>query len=217
MSLRATFRWMRVLLAISGGSQGIRCALILLLMGSSLSLAACGVTTPAVNRAATATAGAVATSTAAAQATKAATPVLLTLQVSQQGTLAAHNARLIVTVTVTNQANAPSHIVQRGCPYPLLLLKLSDPAGNWIQNNMAINCPHSGGDVDVQTIAAGGTWTHTLDDDVSYITSLRAGIPYTITLDLLEWHQGSLDASGHPLPSELQGSDVIASAQYTFQ
>lgn len=194
-----------------------RCGLALTL----LVLAACDSSTlsgPAAHATATARAGTDAT--AAAQATRTAQPVLVAMQVIQQGTLAAGNAHLLVTFTVTNQTDQTIQLTSPGCRTPPLVFEVR--AGkqtlwsSWIPPN---GCPASM-PYDERAVSAGSTYTTTINGDLALVTrlgvpKLQAGVPYAIRGKLWIWHQGTLDQYNQS--EALSGNDLTISVPFTLR
>lgn len=195
----------------------VGCSLMLTL----LALAACGssaLSGPAAHATATARAGTDAT--AAAQATRTAQPVLVAMQVIQQGTLAAGNAHLLVTFTVTNQTDQTIQLTGPGCRTPPLVFEIRVGKhtlwASWIPPN---GCPVSGPS-DYQALAAGNTYTTTINGDLALVTrlgvpKLQAGVPYAIRGKLWIWHQGTLDQYNQS--EALSGNDLTISVPFTLR
>lgn len=197
----------------------VGCSLMLTL----LALAACSSSTLSVSGPAahaTATAQAQTTVTAAAQATRAAQPVLLAMQVTQQGALAAGNAHLLVMLTVTNQADQTIQLTSPGCRTPPLVFEVR--AGkqtlwsSWIPPN---GCPASM-PYDERAVSAGSTYITTINGDLALVTrlgvpKLQAGVPYAIRGKLWIWHQGTLDQYNQS--EALSGNDLTISVPFTLR
>ena len=191
------------------------------MMLTLLALAACGSSTPSRPAAhATATVRAQTTATAAFQATRAAQPVLLAMQVAQQGTLAAGNAHLLVTFTVTNQTNQTIQLTSPGCRTPTLVFEIREDKqalwASWIPpNGRPASMPS-----DERAVPAGSMYTTTINGDLSLVTrlgvpKLQAGVPYTIQGKLWIWHQGTLDQDNQS--EVLSGENLTTSVPFTLR
>lgn len=196
------------------------CSLILICALSVL--AACGASTlsgPAAH--ATATARAQTAATTAAQATHAAEPVLLAIQVTQQGTLAQNNAHLLVTLTVTNQTDQTIHLTVPRCLHSALAFEVHNAKSQtlWASYVYPGSCPSFVRPFDERVVSAGNEYTTTINGDLALVTKLgvpklQAGIPYTILGKLWIWHQGTLDQF---MQSEaLSGNDLTVSVPFTL-
>jgi hypothetical protein len=168
------------------------------------------------------TAQAQTTATAAAQATTAAQPVLLAVQVAQEGTLAAGNAQLAVTFTVTNQTSQPIHLARDPCHDPSRPVEFEVDQGqqnlcaSWVFNQ----CPKPAYPAyDVLAVAAGAMYATTITGDLEHVTELdaprlQAGIPYTIACSVVLWHQGTMDQLDQP--GILSGENLTSSVPFTL-
>lgn len=208
--------WQLVLVA-----RAACCLLLLVILGT---LAACGsspLSGPAMH--ATATAQANTDATAATQATRIAQPVLLVAQVAQEGTLAARNAQLVVTFTVTNQTTQPIHLARDPCHDPSRVFEFEVDQGqqmlwaSWVSNQCTKPAYPA---YDVLAVAAGATYTTTITGNLEHVTELdapllQAGTPYTIICSLVLWHQGTMDQLAQPgVPS---GNDLTVSIPFTIR
>lgn len=145
------------------------------------------------------------------------------------GSIAAQNADLLATVTITNHTNAPVFITSIGCPHPTLQLELHDASGAmlWHNEDTYINCPipatHPS---DSWIVAANASLVRQLT--ATFFTprpslrwippaspaSLSAGTPYTVVATVRQWHQGKLSDIGNPAVP--QGKDVSGEVQIAF-
>jgi hypothetical protein len=149
--------------------------------------------------------------------------VFLAMQVTQQGTLAAGNAHLLVTLTVTNQTDQPIQIADPGCRIPPLVFEIHDATNqtlwaSWVEPG---SCPSLvGSSLDRLTVAAGSAYHTTINGDLALVTRLgapemQAGAPYTIMGKLWIWRQGTLDQ--YKQSAVLSGRNLTTSVPFTLR
>lgn len=162
---------------------------------------------------------------------QAAGPVEVTVAVVQQGSLATHDARLSIAVTIANHTSAPIAIARIGCHYKAIALELYDSNGVslWQNDVEYVACPlEAGRPQDVWNIGAqssilqfesadlfGPASTSNVWQPPATPASLDASKTYTLIARVRKWHQGTVDDIGRPdIP---QGDYVPGQTTIHFQ
>lgn len=145
----------------------------------------------------------------AATATRAAEPVWTSISVQQEGAIAANNASLNISVTVTNRTSAPIHI-SFACGFAPVIVQVIPVNGQgvlWAQDSYS--CPPTTAQDD----------PHQIDRDVSYTFTYTAPLSqygaevghggfhvgeYQV-IAKYTWHQGTIDQIEADPPSVLYG------------
>lgn len=121
------------------------------------------------------------------------------ISVTQEGTIAANNARLQIDITITNRTTMPIHIV-RPCGYEPVIVQMIPVNGQgllWTQDTYS--CPLQPGKDDSE-IAPGAAYTYQYKADLSgYAARVGHGGfhpgEYRVTARYA-WHQGAADHLG---------------------
>jgi hypothetical protein len=150
--------------------------------------------------------------------------VTVAVIVEQEGTVAAHNVQLLVTVAVTNQTTAPISITGTSCnsPNPPILIDVLNTEEKIIWQTHLFDgpCPHVQ-PIDVAHLAPHAIQRWTIANDLSHNSiqygnappgppPLVANASYTVRATLEKWHQGSVEDIGNP--NVVQGQDVTGDA-----
>ena len=164
--------------------------------------------------------GSTATPLATATATATPGPVVLGVSVVQQGTVAQHNVKLIVSLQISNTTDQPLHLVQTPCTWGLglpVLIEVDDASGHavWQSPLYGFHCIMQEGPPGViQTVAAHASITWAITSDLSKPSApygypalstyhLYAGAKYVVKAQLAGWYQGTMnDASTPTGPSD---------------
>lgn len=153
----------------------------------------------------------------------------VTVTAVEQGSIAAKNAELLATATITNHTDAPIFITSIDCPHPTLQLELRDASGAtlWHNEDAYMTCPLPAAyPSDTWIVAANASLDRQMT--ATFFTSLpssrwispaspaslRAGDPYTVVATVRQWHQGKLSDIGNPAVP--QGTNVTGEVLITF-
>ncbi len=172
-----------------------------------------------------------ATGTTAARVTPTASPtvrpeesVTVMVTVEQQGSVAAHNVHLLVTILVTNHTTRDIIISIPFCnsPNPPVIIEVVDTTGKtiWETNLWNGMCPLMK-PRDAVRLAPNATQRWVITNDLSHGSVQYGNAPpgppplvanetFTVRATLLQWHQGSVEDIGNP--SVPQGQDVVGGA-----
>jgi hypothetical protein len=150
--------------------------------------------------------------------------VTVVVTVEQQGTVAAQDLHLVVTVAVTNHTNSAIRISIPFCnsPVPPVIIEVVNAESKtiWQTHLFGGSCPFIS-PRDAASLAPGETHRWTIENDLSHGSveygdppsgppPLVANASYTVRATVLQWHQGSVEDIGNP--NVLQGQDVVGEA-----